>query len=118
MCTGRIDPGFILKAFASGADGVLIAGCHFGDCHYIEGNFKALRRYRLLRRLIRSFGIDERRLRLEWISASEGEKFARVSFEMEKQIRELGPLKLQGVVPSFAVEPVEEPQPMVEAPTH
>lgn len=95
MCTGRVDPGFVLKAFATGADGVLLAGCHPGDCHYQEGNYKCLRRALMLKQLIKGFGIDERRLRLEWISASEGEKYARVSLEMEKQIRELGPLQLQ-----------------------
>ena len=92
MCTGRIDPGFILHSFASGADGVLLAGCHPGDCHYAEGNFKCLRRALLTKRLLSAFGIDERRLRLEWISASESEKFARVSREMEEEIRRLGPI--------------------------
>jgi F420-non-reducing hydrogenase iron-sulfur subunit len=92
MCTGRVDPGFVFKAFASGADGVLMAGCHPGDCHYQEGNYKCLRRALMLKKVLKSFGIDERRLRLEWISASEGEKYAEVSLEMEKEIRELGPL--------------------------
>ncbi|MEK7409719.1 MAG: hydrogenase iron-sulfur subunit, partial [Acidobacteriota bacterium] len=78
MCSGRVDPSFILRAFQLGADGVLVAGCHPGDCHYQEGNFKALRRMTFLKRLLNDFGIDERRLRLEWISASEGEKFAKV----------------------------------------
>ena len=96
MCTGRIDPGFVLKALAAGADGVLLAGCHPGDCHYSEGNFKCLRRALTIQRLVRAFGIDERRVRLEWISASEGEKFARVSREMEAEIRELGPLVREG----------------------
>jgi F420-non-reducing hydrogenase iron-sulfur subunit len=95
MCTGRMDPGFVFKALSSGADGVLLAGCHSGDCHYKEGNYKCLRRFHLIKRLLCEFGIDERRIRLEWISASEAEKFARVSFEMENQVRELGPLRLQ-----------------------
>jgi F420-non-reducing hydrogenase iron-sulfur subunit len=95
MCTGRVDPSFVLKGFASGADGVLLAGCHPGDCHYQEGNYKCLRRALMLKQLIKAFGIDERRLRLEWISASEGEKYARVSLEMEEEIRALGPLRLQ-----------------------
>jgi F420-non-reducing hydrogenase iron-sulfur subunit len=95
MCTGRIDPGFVFKALTSGADGVLMAGCHPGDCHYSEGNYKCLRRALLLRRTLKSFGLDERRVRLEWISASEAEKLARVSREMEQQIRELGPLRLE-----------------------
>jgi F420-non-reducing hydrogenase iron-sulfur subunit len=91
MCTGRIDPAFVLKAFAEGADGVLIGGCHPGDCHYQEGNYKCLRRALLVRKVLEAHGIDPRRLRLEWISASEGEKFARVSLEMEEEIRRLGP---------------------------
>lgn len=93
MCTGRVDPSFILRAFQLGADGILVAGCHPGDCHYQEGNFKALRRVLLLKRLLREFGIDERRLRLEWISASEGEKFAKVSTEFAEEVRALGPLR-------------------------
>ncbi len=94
MCTGRIDPGFVFKALAGGADAVLLAGCHPGDCHYQEGNFKCLRRFMLIKKMVTDFGIDERRVRLEWISASEGEKFARVSKEMETEVRELGPLEL------------------------
>jgi F420-non-reducing hydrogenase iron-sulfur subunit len=94
MCTGRVDPGFVLKALASGADGVLLAGCHPGDCHYQEGNYKCLRRALMIKKLVKAFGIDERRVRLEWISASEAEKFARVSREMEDEIRALGPLEL------------------------
>ncbi|MGZ8753911.1 MAG: hydrogenase iron-sulfur subunit [Acidimicrobiia bacterium] len=95
MCTGRVDPSFVFKAFTAGADGVLLAGCHPGDCHYAEGNFKCLRRSVLTRRLLEEFGIDGRRLRLEWISASEAEKFGRISEEMEEEIRDLGPLELQ-----------------------
>lgn len=95
MCTGRVDPGFVLKAFTAGADGVLLAGCHPGDCHYAEGNFKCLRRYLLISKLLEEFGIDKDRLRLEWISASEGEKYGKVSLEMEESIRALGPLELQ-----------------------
>ncbi|MGZ8784837.1 MAG: hydrogenase iron-sulfur subunit [Acidimicrobiia bacterium] len=95
MCTGRVDPSFVFKAFTAGADGVLLAGCHPGDCHYAEGNFKCLRRSLLTRRLLEEFGIDGRRLRLEWISASEAEKFGRISEEMEEEIRDLGPLELQ-----------------------
>ena len=74
MCSGRIDPQFVLQAFKEGADGVLIGGCHPGDCHYQEGNYKALRRYHLLKRLLNQYGIEEDRLRLEWISAYEGDK--------------------------------------------
>ncbi len=96
MCTGRIDPGFVLHAFASGADAVLLAGCHPGDCHYSEGNYKCLRRALALRRLLRAFGVEEDRVRLEWISASEAEKFAQVTREMEEAVRRLGPLRLNG----------------------
>jgi len=95
MCTGRVDPSFILRAFQLGADGILVAGCHPGDCHYQEGNFKALRRVLLLKRILREFGIDERRLRLEWISAAEGEKFAKVSTDFTEELRALGPLRLE-----------------------
>lgn len=98
MCSGRVDPSFVLRAFQLGADGVLIAGCHPGDCHYQEGNFKALRRVLMLKRILRDFGVDERRLRLEWISASEGEKFARLSLEFTEEIRALGPLTLETAV--------------------
>jgi len=95
MCSGRVDPSFILRAFQLGADGVLVGGCHPGDCHYQEGNFKALRRVLLLKRVLKEFGVDERRLRLEWISAAEGEKFAKVSTEFTEEVRALGPLRLE-----------------------
>lgn len=95
MCSGRIDPSFILKAFQLGADGVLVAGCHFGDCHYIEGNFKTMRRIEMLKMILPEFGIHPDRLRLEWISAAEAEKYAKVSFEFTEQIKKLGPLKLK-----------------------
>lgn len=95
MCSGRVDPSFVLKAFKLGADGVLIGGCHIGDCHYSEGNYKTLRRVELLKLMLEQFGIDPKRLRLEWISASEADKFADVTFDFEKQIRELGILQLQ-----------------------
>jgi F420-non-reducing hydrogenase iron-sulfur subunit len=95
MCSGRVDPSFILRAFQLGADGILVLGCHPGDCHYQEGNFKALRRVLLLKRILREFGIDERRLRLEWVSAAEGEKFAKVANEFTEEVRALGPLHLE-----------------------
>lgn len=94
MCSGRIDPQFILDAFSKGADGVLIGGCHPGDCHYMEGNYKALRRMRLLKRMLKDMGIEEKRFRLEWISASEGERVKTVINEMTEQVRGLGPLGL------------------------
>ncbi len=94
MCSGRVDPAFILKAFQLGADGVVVMGCHLGDCHYQEGNYKTIRRIPFLKRLVKDFGIDPRRLRLEWVSASEGDRFAEVVNEMTEEIRQLGPLKL------------------------
>jgi F420-non-reducing hydrogenase iron-sulfur subunit len=92
MCSGRIDPQFVLDAFAKGADGVLIGGCHPGDCHYMEGNYKALRRMRLLERMMNAMGIEKDRFRLEWISASEGERVRSVINDMVEKIRLLGPL--------------------------
>ena len=92
MCSGRVDPTFVVKALADGADGVLIAGCHPGDCHYSEGNYNAMRRYAMLLKLLDQFGIEPERVRLEWISASEGEKFAEVVKDMTKKLRALGPL--------------------------
>jgi len=92
MCSGRVDPQFVLDAFAKGADGVLIGGCHPGDCHYQEGNYKALRRFHLMKRLLTEMGIEEERFRLEWISASEGERVKAVMNDMVEKIRALGPL--------------------------
>ncbi len=93
MCSGRIDTAFILKAFRENADGVLICGCHPGDCHYQEGNDKALRRYLMLKKMIGQFGIEPERIRLEWISASEGDRFAKIADEFTAQIKNLGPLQ-------------------------
>ncbi|MDP6635089.1 MAG: hydrogenase iron-sulfur subunit [Phycisphaerae bacterium] len=92
MCSGRVDPTFVVKALKDGADGVLIAGCHPGDCHYSEGNYKAMRRHPMLANLLEQFGIERRRVRLEWVSASEGELFAEVVTEFTEQLQELGPL--------------------------
>ena len=104
MCSGRIDPQFVLDAFSKGADGVLIGGCHPGDCHYTEGNHKTLRRYKLLKRMLETYGIDERRFRLEWISASEGVKLQKVVTEMVEQVTELGPLDLPGKMKNEDIE--------------
>ena len=93
MCSGRVDPQFVLDAFAKGADGVLIGGCHPGDCHYQEGNYKALRRFRLLQRLLCQMGIEEERVRLEWISAAEGDRVRAVVDEMTAQLKTLGPAR-------------------------
>ena len=92
MCSGRVDPQFILDALARGADGVLIGGCHPGDCHYVEGNYKMLRRFQMLKRMLKDMGIEDERVRLEWISAAEGEKVKRVINEMVGQVQKLGPL--------------------------
>lgn len=99
MCSGRVNPGFILEAFRSGADGVLVAGCHPGDCHYLSGNYKTQRKVLLLRKVLESLGIEPERLRLEWVSASEGDKFARVVKDMTEEMGKLGPnpLKMMGV---------------------
>lgn len=106
MCSGRVDPGFILDAFRLGADGVIVCGCHPGDCHYVEGNYKCMRRIPLTKTLLDGLGIDPRRLRLEWVSASEGARFQQVISEFTEQIRELGPLKLHDV--EFDVRELEE----------
>jgi len=95
MCSGRIEPTFILKAFQKGADGVLICGCHPGDCHYQEGNYKCLRRFKLLHKFTQQMGIEKERLRLEWISASEGKQFAELVNDMTKTLLMMGPNKVK-----------------------
>ena len=95
MCSGRVDPQFILKALKSGADGVMVAGCHPGECHYVEGNIKALRRFKLLKHMLRQLGIEEERVQLVWASASEGTILAQAIDEMTEQLRPLGPLRWQ-----------------------
>jgi len=92
MCSGRVEPDMVLKALREGADGVLIAGCHPGECHYIEGNLKALRRYTLLKRMLAQFGIEEERVQLVWASASEGILLAEAVNQMTETLRALGPL--------------------------
>ncbi len=94
MCSGRVDPLFVLKALSIGADGVLILGCHPGDCHYLEGNYKTLRRIPLLKKMLKQLGIEEERVRLEWISASEGAKFAEVANNFTQTMKNLGPSSL------------------------
>ncbi len=93
MCSGRVDPAFVLKALADGADGVLIAGCHPGECHYLEQNYKALRRHRLLLRTLAQLGIEAERVRLAWASAAEGARFAEEVRDMVALLRALGPLR-------------------------
>lgn len=92
MCSGRLDPTFVLKALAGGADGVLISGCHPGDCHYVEQNYKALRRFQLIKRLVAQMGIEPQRLKLIWASAAEGAIFANEVTKFVEEIRALGPL--------------------------
>ncbi len=94
MCSGRVDPGFILDSFKNGADGVIVCGCHPGDCHYVEGNYKCLRRIPLTKQILAGMGIPPERLRLEWVSASEGNRFQAVITEFTEQIRAMGPLRL------------------------
>jgi F420-non-reducing hydrogenase iron-sulfur subunit len=98
MCSGRVDPQFVLDALARGADGILIGGCHIGDCHYGEGNHKTLRRFKMLKRLLRDMGVEDERFRLEWISASEGDRVRAVIDDMVEKVRRLGPLNLPGRV--------------------
>jgi F420-non-reducing hydrogenase iron-sulfur subunit len=94
MCSGRIQPGFVLHAFEKGADGVLVSGCHFGDCHYVFGNERAVEQFEITKNVVKLLGIDEGRIRLEWISAAEGVRFAEVINEFTDQVRELGPSPL------------------------
>jgi len=91
MCSGRIDPTFVLEAFKDGADGVLVTGCHPGDCHYVQGNYMMERRFAFIKEALRHLGIEPERLRLEWISAGEGEKFAALIRDTTQRIKELGP---------------------------
>ena len=107
MCSGRLDPSFVIKAFATGADGVMISGCHPGDCHYISQNYKALRRYLLLRRTLAGFGIEPGRIKLVWASAAEGLKLTEEINAFVEEVRALGPLnwpKWDGVAETFEAE--------------
>jgi F420-non-reducing hydrogenase iron-sulfur subunit len=92
MCSGRIDPQFILKALQEGADGVVVLGCHPGDCHYKEGNYRAFQRHTILLDLLKTLGIDEKRVRMDYVSAGENDKFVKVIGEMVDDVRALGPL--------------------------
>lgn len=96
MCSGRVDPHFVIKALSLGADGVLIAGCHPGECHYQEQNYKALRRFHLLRHTLRHLGVDDRRVQLVWASAAEGPQLATAIKAMVEEVRALGPLRWAG----------------------
>ncbi len=96
MCSGRLDPTFVLKAFAGGADAVLITGCHPGECHYLEQNYKAMRRFQLLQRTLEQMGVEPERIRLIWASAGEGKQLADAITGMVEDIRRLGPLDWRG----------------------
>lgn len=95
MCSSRVDPEHILNAFKNGAEGVLIGGCHPGDCHYQSGNYKTLKRITLLKKMLNDLGIDKNRLRLEWISAAEGKRFTQIMDEFTDEIQKLGKLKIE-----------------------
>jgi F420-non-reducing hydrogenase iron-sulfur subunit len=96
MCSGRVDPTFVLKALALGADGVMIAGCHPGECHYLDQNYKAMRRFYMLRHTLRAMRVDDNRVRLQWASAAEGTLLASAINEFIEQVRALGPLHWSG----------------------
>lgn len=98
MCTARVEPEFVLKALREGADGVLIAGCHPGECHYVDGNMKALRRYKLLKRVLAQMGVEDERVQIVWASASEGNVLAEKVDEMTQQLSALGPLRWEETV--------------------
>ena len=102
MCSGRVDPTFVLSAFQEGADGVLICGCHPGDCHYHEGNYKCLRRYHLLQKYLQQMGIHKDRLKLAWVSASEGKQFAELADEMTETVTALGPCRIKETMETLA----------------
>lgn len=93
MCSGRVDPSFVLKAFEFGADAVAVFGCHPGDCHYQEGNYRALRRATLLSRMLEQLGVEKERFRIEWVSAAEGDKFAQLVKKITEEIKQIGPFK-------------------------
>lgn len=107
MCSGRIQPGFVLRAFEKGADGVLVSGCHFGDCHYVFGNERAVEQFEKTRNTVRLLGLEEGRLRLEWISAAEGARFAEVINEFTDEVRRLGPSPLAKNTRPPADQPAE-----------
>jgi len=97
MCSGGIEPAFILKAFKEGADGVLVCGCNLGDCHYTDGNYKTMRRMALLRKLVEQLGIEQPRVRLQWVCASCGDDFVEIVDKISAEVKALGPFKHQKV---------------------
>ncbi|MBC7221136.1 hydrogenase iron-sulfur subunit [Candidatus Bipolaricaulota bacterium] len=105
-CSGRVEPEWVMEAFRSGADGVFIGGCHPGDCHYVSGNYKTRRRIYLLKKLLAEMGIEPERVRLEWVSATEGAKYARVMKEFVAELKRLGPLHLEREEKTMPASPV------------
>ncbi len=93
MCSGRVDPQFIMKAFHDGADGVMVLGCHPGDCHYKKGNYQTQKRVLLLKKVLGQFGIEQERMELDWVSATEGDRFVETVTRMVERVRQLGPLE-------------------------
>jgi F420-non-reducing hydrogenase iron-sulfur subunit len=114
MCSGRLDPTFILKALKGGADGVLITGCHPGECHYLEQNYKTLKRYLLLRKMLEQLGVEPERVKLVWASAAEGVYLAEVITDMVEQVRKLGPLNWSAVVSENGGQPIAEPDNVID----
>ena len=114
MCSGRLDPTLILQALAGGADGVLITGCHPGECHYLEQNFKAFRRYKLLQKMAEQFGIEPARIRLVWASAAEGVQLVDEITDMVEEIRALGPLNWPGLLQPNGDRPMEMAEPLLQ----
>ncbi len=100
MCSGRVDPQFAMEAFRKGADGVMVLGCHPGDCHYRSGNIKAFNRFSIFQRMLAQFGIEKERFKLDWVGAGEGERFQITANEMTETIKRLGPLSIRGFVES------------------
>jgi F420-non-reducing hydrogenase iron-sulfur subunit len=111
MCSGRVDPEFILSALVKGADGVIILACHPGDCHYKEGNCRALQRHSMLNLVLEQFGVEKERCRMDYVSAGEGEKYNRVIREMVETVRILGPLRLlaENCSPIFCSDAQNDP---------
>lgn len=103
MCSGRVDPQHVMKAFREGADGILVLGCHPGDCHYRSGNLKAYKRFRIFTTMLGQFGIEPQRFLLDWVAAGEGKRFAELTTKMTDQVQALGPLILCGRVENEAM---------------
>ena len=103
LCSGRVDPQFVMQAFRQGADGVMVLGCHPGDCHYRTGNIKAYRRFKLFEKMLEQFGIESERFKLDWVAAGEGKRFQEVTTAMTESVAKLGKLQIRGAVESEVV---------------